>query len=128
MPTSQVLSSGNGSPSPLATPITPQPKFPFNGHDRSPFPDPGSASLLDYWEILRRYKRGLLLMALIGTLAGGLITIPQSPTYRAHSKLEIQGLNEDFLNIHQVNPVSEGSPSAAAAVDIQTQIQLLESD
>ena len=56
-----------------------------------------------------------------------LLTLPQTPVYQARTSLEIQDLNENFLNIKQVTPVSEGN-SYTALTDIQTQIKLLQSE
>jgi capsular exopolysaccharide synthesis family protein len=47
--------------------------------------------------------------------------------YQARTSLEIVELNENFLNIKQVMPVSESGASAAPA-DINTQIEILQSE
>src|ERR1035437_6010688 len=88
---------------------------------------PESGSLLEYWGIVRRHKVALILITLLGALAGVLVTLSQTSIYQAHTTLEIQDLNENFLNIQQINPVSEGNRNTAPN-DIQTQIKLLESD
>src|SRR5439155_4197881 len=59
--------------------------------------------------------------------AGVLLSIWQSPVYRARTALEIQNINEDFLNIKQVNPVSEGY-SSTVLTEIATQVRLLQSE
>jgi succinoglycan biosynthesis transport protein ExoP len=97
------------------------------GYTRSYADDPGSGGLLEYWRILRRRKGTLILIAFIGLVAGVLLTLPQTPVYQARTALEIQGLNENFLNIKQVTQVSEGNSDAAIS-DIQTQIKLLQSE
>ena len=86
-----------------------------------------SGGLLEYWRILRRHKGILILIAFLGSLAGVLLTLPQTPVYQARTALEIQNLNENFLNIKQVTPVSEGDGSTALT-DIQTQIRLFQSE
>ena len=60
-------------------------------------------------------------------LAGFLVTLPQTPVYQARTSLEIQDLNQDFMNMKQVSPVTE-SPTYTALSDIQTQIKILQSD
>ena len=89
--------------------------------------DPGSGGLAEVFRILRRRKGTLILTALFGLLAAVLLTLPQTPVYQARTSLEIQDLNENFLNMKQVSPVSEGN-SYTALTDIQTQIKLLESE
>lgn len=87
--------------------------------------DPESGGLLEYWRILRRHKRALILIAFLGLLAGVLLTLPQTPVYQARTALEIQDLNENFLNMKQFTP--EGD-SYTALTDMQTQIKLLQSE
>src|ERR1035437_5561596 len=87
--------------------------------------DPESGGLLEYWRILGRHKSALILLAFLGLLAGVLLTLPQTPVYQARAAMEIQDLNENFLNMKQFSP--EGD-SYTALTDIQTQIQLLQSE
>lgn len=79
------------------------------------------------WRILCRHKGILAGITLMGALAGVLLSIWQSPVYRARTALEIQNINEDFLNIKQVTPVSEGN-SSTALTEIATQVRLLQSE
>src|SRR5271157_4451767 len=74
--------------------------------------------LLEYWRILRRRKRTVFAVALAGLLAGVLVTLPQTPVYQARTSLEIQDLNQDFMNMKDVNPVSESAQYNGLA-DIQ---------
>jgi capsular exopolysaccharide synthesis family protein len=83
--------------------------------------------LLEYWRILRRRKGTVLAIACAGLLAGFLVTLPQTPVYQARTSIEIQDLNQDFMNMRQVSPVSESSTYTALS-DIQTQIKILQSD
>ena len=53
--------------------------------------------------------------------------LPQTPVYQARTSLEIQTLNQDFLNIRQVSQVSESNTWDTVS-DIQTQIRILQSD
>lgn len=90
------------------------------------FPDnsrPGGP--LEYWQILQRRKGTLMIIALLGVLIAGLLTVLQTPMYQAHTSLEIQDLNENFLNIKQVT--ADGN-SYTALTDMQTQIRLLQSE
>lgn len=82
---------------------------------------------VEYWRILRRRKGTVILLGIIGLLAGILITLPQTPIYRARASVEVQNLNENFMNMGQVSPVSENN-AYNALFDIQTQIRILESE
>jgi succinoglycan biosynthesis transport protein ExoP len=112
-----------GQPAPAPAPYDITPPY---GYDYLEQPD-DSGSLLDYARILRRHKGTLLLIAFLGTLAAVLVTLPQTPVYQARTSLEIVELNENFLNIKQVMPISE-SGASAALTDIQTQIKILQSE
>src|SRR5690348_11858550 len=70
---------------------------------------PEVRGFLEYWQMIRRHKVAFLLITLCGGLLGLLVSLPQSPVYQASSTLEIQDLNENFLNAQQVNPVSQGN-------------------
>lgn len=112
-----------------------------NGHARLPAAalnvlsaEPGSAEgellssgLVGWWRLLRRRRATLFAIAFLGTLAALLFTLPQTPVYQARTSLEIQDLNENFLNIKQVSPVSE-SGGFAALTDLQTQMKILQSE
>ena len=41
-----------------------------------------SGSLLEYWRILRRYKKAVLSFSIIGGLLGIAVAIPQKPVYQ----------------------------------------------
>src|SRR6516162_3191428 len=75
---------------------------------RTPYPEvappvvldgEGPSLLFEYLYILRRRKAILVLIACIGLAAGVLFTLPQTPVYQARTVLEIQNLNENFLNM-----------------------------
>lgn len=86
-----------------------------------------SGSLLDYWRILMRRKGTLILITFLGGLLALLVTLPQTPIYQARTTLEIQGLNEDFMNLREVSPVQETGPSFTREA-IDTQVQILKSE
>jgi succinoglycan biosynthesis transport protein ExoP len=84
-------------------------------------------SLLDYWRVLSRRRYLLISLAIAGALAGVLVSLSQSPVYQAHAGIEVQDLNQDFLNMKQVSQVEDSSP-ANALTDLQTQLQILQSE
>src|SRR5262249_1053754 len=89
--------------------------------------EPDSGGLFAYGRILRRRKGTLFLIACLGAIAGFLVTLPQAPIYQARASLEIVGLNQNFLNIKEANPLNEGQ-STIDSTDIQTQIKILQSE
>ncbi len=100
-----------------------------------PLPEPsgrsGSASvqewsLLDCGRTLYRRKSALLCIAGCGILAAALISALQPRVYRSHASIQIQGVNENFLNLRDIYPTS--APSADNAVYIQTQAEILRQD
>src|SRR5256885_598246 len=70
----------------------------------------GSASNWDgetvnqFTTILWRRKWTVVSIMALCIAAAILITRAQTPVYRAKAKIEIQNLNEDFLNIRSVTP------------------------
>jgi succinoglycan biosynthesis transport protein ExoP len=99
------------------------------GYTNAPDPphEPESGGLLEYWRILRRRKGTLILIASLGAIVGFLITLSQTPIYQVRTSLEVVALNQNFLNIKESNPLSEGG-SAVDTTDIQTQIKILQSE
>ena len=85
-------------------------------------------SPLPIGQILRRRKGALILTTLAGLLAGVLLTLPQTPMYRARTLIEIQNLNEDFLHMRDVSPTARDGASAPPESDLQTQIGVLQSE
>lgn len=84
--------------------------------------------VLLYWQFLRRWKWILLLSSAFGVLAGLLVALMQPVLYEARASMEIQGLNDTFLNIKQFLPINESDGPGNTYGDIQTQIKVLQSD
>lgn len=80
-----------------------------------------------YWCTVRRHKGSVLLAAFLGVLAACLYTFPQTPLYQARAVLEWQGLNENFLNMRDVNPMTDAGNAYNPEYDIQTQVRILAS-
>jgi capsular exopolysaccharide synthesis family protein len=68
----------------------------------------------------------LILFVVLSTLAAFLITIPQTPVYQAHASVELQDLNENYLNSKQFTPITEGG--SLGVLDIQTPATILKSE
>ncbi len=69
----------------------------------------------------------MILIAVVGAVLGYFVTLPQTPIYQVRTSLEIVGLNQNFLNMKESNPLNEGGGSVDAG-DIQTQIKILQSE
>ncbi len=80
-----------------------------------------------YLQALLRRRWLLLLCGLAGLLVGSLLTIPVEPKYVAHTSLDIQSLNENFMNMRAVDPTG-ASGTYSAESNLQTDIKLLQSE
>ena len=98
---------------------------PYYPYDASSGSDTGSG--IDYAKMLLRHKGKLCLFALGGILLGILIGIPQTPTYKVRTALEVLSLNRDFMNIKQTSPVGTNDESYETSEE-ETQVQLIQSD
>lgn len=83
---------------------------------------------LQYWHILQQRKGTFLLIVFLGLLFGLLFTFLQRPVYQARAALELQNLNENFLNMRNVNPTAGEENSYPLEYDLQTQAKILQSD
>jgi capsular exopolysaccharide synthesis family protein len=89
-------------------------------------PTPGDSALTEIWNLLWGNKTAILACAALGAACGLLASSLQPDLYQATALLEIQTLNEDFLNMQQVTPTSSGAGVPARA-DLQTQVKILNS-
>ena len=92
------------------------------------FEQPGPNLVADYLQILWRRKGTLILIVCLGLLTSLLLTLLQTPTYQARASIEIQNLNENFLNMRNVSPTSDEGGSYAPGSDLQTQARILQSE
>ncbi|HEY7335244.1 MAG TPA: polysaccharide biosynthesis tyrosine autokinase [Bryobacteraceae bacterium] len=76
---------------------------------------------------LFRCKNILAWITGLGVLVAALITLAQPRTYRSEASLEIQGLNENFLNLKDIYPTA-GGIADATGVYVQTQAEMLQQD
>ncbi len=73
-----------------------------------------------------RSKRLLLAAAALGGVAALIVSAIEPRIYQSHASVQIQGLNENFLNLREIYPTA--APSADNAVYIQTQAEILKQD
>ena len=85
------------------------------------------AGLLEYWQMIRRHKVAVVLITLLGGVVGFLITVPSPRIYQARTTLEVQGINENFLNMSSTSPTMSDATNAYPDYDIQTQVRILQS-
>jgi succinoglycan biosynthesis transport protein ExoP len=80
------------------------------------------------WLVVRRWKGTIILAAIAGIVAGVLVSTLVHPRWTVRATLEVQDINSDFLNTRQVTPVNDDTAATSYFSDIQTQIQILQSD
>ena len=93
---------------------------PRRQYTEMPFPEvfeeQGPGLLLEYLQILRRRKGTLILIVFLGLLASLLFTLPQTPIYQARGSIEIQNLNQNFLNMRNVSPTADDGALGRARI------------
>src|SRR5258706_16294739 len=90
-------------------------------------PPPDSAGILEYGRIIARRKWLLLGIAVLCAGAGYGISLLENPMYQTRTSLEIQGPNENFLNLKDLDPASSSGPSAAETY-VDTQAHILQDE
>ena len=88
---------------------------------------PEASSVSAYGNLLWKKKRVVLSFMAIGLFLSVLFSILQKPVYRSRAVLEIQDLNENFLNIEGQDPTAASSGGSTSDSYIQTQINVLQS-
>ena len=83
--------------------------------------------ILDYVALLWKFKRTFLVLSLTGLVGALVFSFNQKPTYRAALQLEVQDLNQNFLNLRDVDPAAGASPGAPDSF-VQVQVQVLQSE
>ena len=90
------------------------------------FNDQEGSALSEYWQILTRRKFTILLIVVCTTMLSVGAFFLQAPVYQARTSLEIQGINENFLNLKEIDPTASSSNYAADEY-LQTQIHVIQS-
>lgn len=80
----------------------------------------------DCLRILRRHLPTMLGITCLGLAAAAVLSVVQPPIYRSRAVLEVEGLNENFLDLHNVYPAV--SPGGDAAGLLQTQAEIFQQD
>lgn len=82
--------------------------------------------LADYVLLIKRWRRTILVCAMLGALLSVLLNFDVLPIYQARTSLDIQSINSDFLNMRSVAPTGDSAASSGESY-VQTQIKLLQS-
>jgi capsular exopolysaccharide synthesis family protein len=90
-------------------------------------PEIETGTLVEYGRIVNRRRGTLILFILAGVLIAYLFTRIETRIYRAETLIEIESLNEDFLNLRKVSPTDPEANSPSPEYNIRTQIAVLES-
>lgn len=88
----------------------------------NPAIDEGSVAFAEIWKALRLHRRLLLGFTAAGVALGFLVTSLQTPVYQALVTLEIQGANEAYVYLKDLDPVDR-----SGVTHLQTQLKLLQS-
>ena len=83
--------------------------------------------LVMYWRTLVRQRWLLVGVVCAGALAGLATTLSEPAVYRARTSVEVQVMNDDFMNLRAVDPTNKAAASSADSA-IQTQTKLLQSE
>jgi polysaccharide biosynthesis transport protein len=83
--------------------------------------------LLDHLGVLWKFKYSLGCCILVGILASAAYSFRQRPAYLASLQLEVQDLNQNFMNARDVDPTAGTSPITPDGY-VQVQVQVLQSD
>src|SRR5437764_8508964 len=75
-----------------------------------------AVELLDYWRVIIDRKRLVFGCGLAGALIGFLSLIPQPYVFKAKTRVELQGVNGNFMGIGQVDPQDNAFTSADSVV------------
>jgi uncharacterized protein involved in exopolysaccharide biosynthesis len=71
-----------------------------------------------------RFKAMIAMLAITGALGGAAVSKIQSPLYRSHVWLDIQHINDSFLDMRDVSPTA----NAGSGQELQTQARVLQSE
>jgi polysaccharide biosynthesis transport protein len=83
--------------------------------------------LMEYYHLLARRRGMLAIFTVCGALLGFAATMGVLPVFRARTSLDIQNLNDNFMNMGDIKATG-GAQNITNEAYVQTQIKLLQSD
>jgi succinoglycan biosynthesis transport protein ExoP len=110
------------------------PGAPGVGGQRASVGAPGSSwggkrdysGVLEYWHMVRRHQTAVAVAVVLGGIWGFCNTLSEPRIYQAHATIEIQAMNDNFLDLKALTPTSD-STSMMSDSDIQTQVRIIQS-
>lgn len=96
-------------------------------NSNAPSSEERAYGLLDHLGILWKFKYSLAFCILVGIVAATAYSFKQKPEYRANLELEVQDMNQNFMNIRDVDPTAGAAPITPDGY-VQVQVQVLQSD
>src|SRR3954469_19296171 len=87
-----------------------------------------SGKVSEIWAALSRRKLVLFLAAACGLVGGLVPELVQTPVYRARTSLQLEGFNENYLNLRDLSPNSPLVANASAEAYLQNQLKILQSE
>jgi capsular exopolysaccharide synthesis family protein len=89
--------------------------------------DRGGGLFMEYFRTLSRHRWLIVLFAIMGVLGSFLFNFTALPVYRARTSLDIQSINNGFMNMKDISPTDIAMDPTSDEY-VQTQIKLLQSD
>lgn len=120
----------NGNHDEKALPVPPsRPHVAAPGYGDAPGAAAGeeTSGLWEYWAIAKRGKWWLLGFAVFGCLAGYAGVILTTPTYRSTVTLVLEGFNESFMGMNNIDPQAGQGNYGINQTNINTQLKIIES-
>jgi polysaccharide biosynthesis transport protein len=87
----------------------------------------GDWSIADCWKALYRHKWMLAAITGAGLLIASLVSLVQPRWYRSQASLEVQGINENFLDLREIYQNASPGPDIDGTY-LQTQAEIVEED
>src|SRR5690348_10756341 len=81
----------------------------------------------EYWQLVKQRKLLIFIGAVIGAIAAFVMLVNQQPIYGSTTTLEIQALNESFMNMASVDPLAGQGSNTTSPSNINTQLKIIES-
>lgn len=88
---------------------------------------PPSSALLELGSTLRSRKLFILAGIVAGLSVSAAVLLLMPPHYMAATTLEVQGMNENFMNMTAVDPQAGTGAYSPTSINIETQIRILQS-
>lgn len=88
----------------------------------------GSLGILEYGRTLWRHKGVFVLIVLLAVFLAAGISYFQPRVYQSVASVQIQGLNDNFLNLKDIDPTAAPTNSMSTESYVATQVEILKED